>query len=304
VFLLLLIWNVRLADGNLAKAIEHISEMNLASFVLLLGAVILTTVITQAFEFEAIRLLEGYWGPGRVRTMLADRRCRRHLAKRSALRARQADLEDRAFPYARVEMLRSKLPREVVDIIEGEHTNNPVGSPSDEDQADADSVWFMDYATIEERRRHADLTLAQQQYPGDHLILPTRLGNTLRAYEEPLHGTSEIQLENRVRAVLHKLPSMMRGEHARVRSRLDLYCSLAVVFALSGLTAVAALASLGAQFSAVAAALAGTLTWLSYRAAIASAREYGRVLQAIVGFQASLPSADAPLPDEGDSGVM
>jgi hypothetical protein len=147
VFLLLLIWNVRTADGSLAKAIEHISEMNLASFVLLLGAVILTTVITQAFEFEAIRLLEGYWGPGRVRTILADRRCRRHLAKRNALRTRQADLEDRAFPYARVEMLRSKLPKEVVDIIEGEHTNNPVGSPSEEDQADADSVWFMDYAT-------------------------------------------------------------------------------------------------------------------------------------------------------------
>jgi hypothetical protein len=96
----------------------------------------------------------------------------------------------------------------------------------------------------------------------------------------------------------------MRAEHARVRSRLDLYCSLAVVFALSGLAGVAALAFLGAQFSAVAAALAGTLTWLSYRAAIASAREYGRVLQAIVGFQASLPSAAAPLADDGDSGVM
>jgi hypothetical protein len=46
--------------------------MSLAFLVLLLGAVVLTTVLTQAFEFEAIRSFEGYRGPSRTAKLLAD----------------------------------------------------------------------------------------------------------------------------------------------------------------------------------------------------------------------------------------
>lgn len=288
VFLMLVTWNIRIApNGDVSMALEHITEMNLASFALLFGAVILTTVVIQAFEFEAIRFLEGYWGPGRSQAAVAEWRCRRHLAKRNRLRARQAELERQAFPQARIEMLRSRVPKPVVDIIEGEETDNPIQSPSRQDQLEADSLWFMDYATPEERRRHADLALAQKQYPPDHLILPTRLGNTLRAYESRLPGSPGVDLENRVRAVLHQLPLTMRTEHAWFRSRLDLYCSIVVVLSLSGAAGMVVVGRHGPDCVAAVGVPAAILTWLSYRAAISSAREYGRVLKAIAGFQPS-----------------
>src|SRR6185437_10040384 len=63
---LLIAGSIRSAGGDFHAALTSIVSMNAASLILLTGAVILATTLTQAFEFEAIRLLEGYWGPGLV----------------------------------------------------------------------------------------------------------------------------------------------------------------------------------------------------------------------------------------------
>ena len=45
---------------DVSKTIHDITRINAASLALLVGGVVITTMLTQAFEFEAIRLLEGY----------------------------------------------------------------------------------------------------------------------------------------------------------------------------------------------------------------------------------------------------
>jgi hypothetical protein len=60
-----------------------------------------------------------------------------------------------------------------------------------------------------------------------------------------------------------------------------------IVFFISGLAGIALLASVDA-INAVAAASAGAaLSWLSYRAAVTSARAYGAFLTTLVQFELS-----------------
>jgi hypothetical protein len=136
-----------------------------------------------------------------------------------------------------------------------------------------------------ERRRIDALADGLKQYPlAAHLVQPTRLGNTLKAYEERVHLAGVGPLEGFVQRVFHELPATIQTQHDQFRPRLDLYCSLVYVFVVSGLTGVAVLATVdenAAQLVAVTGAITVVLTWLSYRAAIVSARGYGVLLETI-----------------------
>jgi hypothetical protein len=46
-------------DGSIEETFDSVAHMGAGPIALLVGAVVLTTVLTQAFEFEAIRVLEG-----------------------------------------------------------------------------------------------------------------------------------------------------------------------------------------------------------------------------------------------------
>jgi Metallo-beta-lactamase superfamily len=52
------------ADAVLTHASNAIADAGLGGVVLLMIIIVVATMVTQAFSFEAIRLLEGYWGPG------------------------------------------------------------------------------------------------------------------------------------------------------------------------------------------------------------------------------------------------
>src|SRR3954452_19887722 len=118
ILFILLVGSLRAAGGNVGEALSKLGNLSASSLLLLFIAVILTTVMTQAFQFEAIRLLEGYWGPGPASTAIADRRCRRHLAKRNALWNRIQSINDQAFERAISRMLASKdISLETVDLV-------------------------------------------------------------------------------------------------------------------------------------------------------------------------------------------
>ena len=296
VFLLVLIGAVRRTGGDVPDAIDVITSMSWQSLVLLIGAVILATILTQAFQFEAIRLLEGYWVPRGVRSALADALCLWHLWRRNRVRRRLKGVEERAFAHARREMLRVGLPRAVIDIFENEVVGRPdsVEDASEEDLQVADAFAWEEYAPTRERRRIDALKRALEQYPeADHLVRPTRLGNTLTAFEERVNDPSAGALEGFVQKVFDEMPLPLQSQHDEFRSRLDLYCTLVAVFVISGVIGVLAGvgAEHGARTMAVTAALTVVLTWLSYRAAIASARGYGSVLVTIAERSASRSQA-------------
>lgn len=68
-----------------SAARRRIGAFNVPDVVLIIVAIVVGTVFTQAFEFEAIRFLEGYWGPRRVVSFVADLRCRHHIKTRDRL---------------------------------------------------------------------------------------------------------------------------------------------------------------------------------------------------------------------------
>jgi hypothetical protein len=287
VLLALMFGTLETHDGDVQAALDGIVRMNLASFALLIAAVIVTTLLTQAFEFEAIRVLEGYWGTGRISSFLAEWRCRRHAGIRNKLTSALAEVDTRAFAVARQAMLDTPMSRDLIDILEAERHGASVAGATEADIARARAMPWEKFAKSADLRRKDDLEKALRAYPAtDRLIKPTRLGNTLRAYEEPILRESPGNLENYVRLSFHTLPSAMQTEHDQFRRRLDLYCSLVVTSLLTTLAGATILAVGGWKAScfglAVATALFG---WLSYRAAIASARGYGSVLETISEFR-------------------
>jgi hypothetical protein len=111
--------------------------------------------------------------------------------------------------------------------------------------------------------------------------MPTRLGNTLRAYEDRAHDPEEGRLEGLILRVYHRLPVSLQSEHDQYRSRLDLYCSLCFVLMLSAIAVVPSFLRLGWEYVTVTAGGLMIVATLSYRAAVASARGYGAAVEAI-----------------------
>jgi hypothetical protein len=282
VFLLLVIGEVRHNDGHLGDALSDIVSIEFPSLILLFATVIVVTTITQAFEFEAIRLLEGYWGPGRLRLALMEWMCRWQSWRRARLTRRYDAAARQAFDAAVPTMVSAEVPPDMIKIMRASAHRLPPPDASDEALEAARTYDWLDDVPASARRRLDALDSAMRRYPReDHRILPSLLGNTLRHHEESVHDRGIRDLETFVQQNFDRLPVSLQEEHDQFRARLDLYCSLVVVFAVTGLIGVALLAAFSLEHAAITAGSALALMWLSYRAAIASARPYGALLGVI-----------------------
>ena len=297
VFIFVLVGSLRHEDGDLSAAIGAIGAFDLGDIVLLVSAVVVTTMLTQAFQFEAIRLLEGYWGTWRPIVWLAEWRCRHQLDRRDRLLARANHAEERAVEAAQKEMLSDGIPPALVGTFLAIKLGGDFTTVSKPDLEAAAELEWTSLAPAHELRLMDALISAAAEYPeSDRLVLPTKLGNTLRAREEPLHDRSDGKLENLVHRIFDDVPVALQVEHDQFRSRLDLYCSLVLVFAVGGGIATILLAGYGTALVVTAAALTVVLSTLSYRAAIASARAYGDLLVTMTEVSETNEEKDLPAP--------
>ena len=114
-------------------------------------------------------------------------------------------------------------------------------------------------------------------------LLPTKLGNVLRAAEDSLPAVQGDELESFVLRRWDQTPRALQREHDEYRTRLDLYCMLVFIFFVLAILAPP-LMTRGSSY--VAATLATSFAYLvmafvSYGAAVASARGYSTALKAI-----------------------
>ena len=130
------------------------------------------------------------------------------------------------------------------------------------------------------RHRLVVLELVKDDYPKVLPILPTRLGNVMRAAEERVRLDDGQRLEGFMIRNLDRLPPTVADEFGVYRQRLDMYCAMIIVLA-----ALAMIAGVHLMFSAAVlfwqvVIPAGYLVaiWPSYHAAIASARGLGEAL--------------------------
>jgi hypothetical protein len=274
--------NLRTTRGDIDEAVGMLGSLSAIGLVLLVICIVLFTLLTQAFEFEAIRFFEGYWGHGRIATSLANLLSNLALKRRNSLAQKLQDKTDEAFALARQRMLRRNIDPTLVAAIEAERAGASTADFRSEDLVDAAKMDWRDFARPADVRSMEALERAVSRYPvKDRRVLPMKLGNALRAHEELVYVQTEGRLEGYVLRLFDKLPPSLQLEHDQYRNRLDLYCSLCVVLFAAALAATPVLEPAGLQVVVTSIAMSLGLLLLSYRAAVASAMRYGSILLTI-----------------------
>jgi hypothetical protein len=270
----------------ISQTFGELSRVRVGGALLLLAAVVILTMVTQAFAFESIRILEGYWGTNRVVEWVAARRCDHYRAVRERLERRYSALTADAWvgADAKIQSIQDNLierdqkpvftPNMIAALrasVLGKSTSIEL-TPDEKKRVDA-TDWKR-FAPPDLMRRRTNLDKRLEDFPKSDRVLPTRLGNVLRHFED---ATGRVEVEDVVQAVFDRLPRSLQTEHDEQRTRLDLYCSLLVVDLMAAAVAIARLVGhLSYQIgAAVTAAACGVVI---YRAAIASARAYGPLL--------------------------
>lgn len=271
---------------SVADAVLELTRKPLGVLVLLVSALVLCTLVTQAFEFEVIRLLEGYWGNSPIVRIPARLGVRLQGWRLHWLVDARDDLELGAFRSAGVLQRIPAEKRYIFELLEHrlEHGSDlPVkGWRARRRLSEAKKYDWEVFASAELLRRLDAVTSRMDEFPAENRLLPTKLGNCLRATEDRL-SLGEADLEGLVMRKWEDMPGALRKEHNDHRTRLDMYCMLVFVFLVLAV-AGPALISRGESNRWVTVGLAcgyAGLAWISYEAAIASARGYATVLRAV-----------------------
>jgi hypothetical protein len=230
-------------------AARAISGLRVGDVALLVVAALALGLFTHPLQFAVVRLLEGYWGTGRLARELAVRRIRRHRE-----RAREL-FRIGGGQAARLQAVRDSDP-ELLDL--------PAGDALMPGAVDAQ-----------------EFGLASDGYPRDDgRILPTRLGNMLRRYEDlagSQYGLNAIAIAPHITLVA----ATEHTEYLRaMREQLDLAVRLCTLSLLATVIAVAFLITDGAWL--LVALLPYALAYAAYRGAVIAAFHQGSALATVI----------------------
>jgi hypothetical protein len=277
------------------EALSHtfatMGRASIGGLILLTIIIVVLTMLTQAFSFEAIRVMEGYWGTNRLVERFAAWKCKRHRRRFDRYTTRRAAVRQAAWDNVAERLSRAQPatasrgrrpayhPKVIIaigDRVMGTVSGVRVSAAQRETASRYE--WESD-APADDLRRQLNLDMKLDDYPeDDQHIMPTHLGNVLRKFED---DTNQERVESFIEKVYESLPFSMQLSHDEQRARLDLYCSMVFVLALTAFVAVLRFGGLHWTYSAAAVSVCGAGAWVAYRAAIASARYYGSLLVGI-----------------------
>lgn len=190
-------------NRSVDKAVIQLVNKPLGLLILLLFAIILTTIVTQAFEFEVIRILEGYWGDNVIArglsfvfTMYQRRKVQQLLKQRKELRLK-------AFHKARLLERGIVTPdkRYIVDLINAKLTGHEMsigGWRAKKKIQEAEDYPWRQFAPASLAGSLDSVETRIDEYPKGSRLLPTKLGNVLRAIEDTISTASGTDLERYV----------------------------------------------------------------------------------------------------------
>jgi hypothetical protein len=295
---------------NIALAVKDLAAKPLGILIILAFSLILATVVTQAFEFEFIRFLEGYFDSanGFIQAIMSIR-IRRHVCKRQRLAAKLRKANRMACHAALPEMRKfpkydkSLIDQLLEDLSGGEDRGGQREARAETAVAQANKSFanWKQQAPPAAQYRIDSTTAKFRSYPEENRVLPTRLGNVLRAAEDQIDLGESENLEGYVLRHYEEISSALKSQHDDYRARLDMYCCLVLVFvALLGASAITLIGVHPFWGMAIAIATYGFMSFISYQAAIASAHAYGLILQEIPNY---LSREDAASDQDGPSAL-
>jgi hypothetical protein len=264
---------------KIALAVKQLAGKPLGTLIILIFALILATIVTQAFEFEVIQLLEGYLDSARrpVQGFMATR-VRRHSGKRLTLECKFQAMQKGALLQA-FKAMREQPGYDLAVLDALREKVEALAVPTDEVLEEADELMWRDHLPADTVYRIDCLDARVRSYPEKSRVMPTRLGNVLRAVEDKVELGPGEALEGFVIRHYDELPHAVRKEHGDYRNRLDMYCSLVLVYFVLAAISVVLLYRINPVWGiAIAVSLYGLMSYVAYEAAIASARGYGVAL--------------------------
>jgi hypothetical protein len=119
---------------DIPRAVQDLATKPWGVIIILLFELVLTTMVTQAFSFASIRVLEGYWTPNRVVEPFLRRRVTRRVGLWKRLEARVQSLDQELFESARVRLLKEE-DRNHVDVWEAQVYRIPKAQRRQQDKA-------------------------------------------------------------------------------------------------------------------------------------------------------------------------
>jgi hypothetical protein len=272
----------RAKSTNIANAAVALTKNPLGVLVIMIPLLIVATIVTQAFSFEAIRTLEGYWRrrglPSFARTLMI----RMHLCRKGAVTRRLHKAYSKALAAAENQIIEGGTSKIVFKALRSNLLDKKpirLSSKKSKELDDLDLTWRSSCKAWHLARIDR-LLEAKEAYPTDSRILPTKLGNLMRATEDRLQNTGG-NLESFVFERYDAAPRPVQLQHDQYRNRLEMYGVLVFVSAaLVAFTPVVLLRS-GIGLTPVAFISGGfaALSVASYLAAIASASGYCAALR-------------------------
>ncbi|MFC0112283.1 hypothetical protein [Kibdelosporangium aridum] len=269
--LFLVLWTYLLIKGdawhgepNLKALGVRLTEWSIPQVAWLLLATFVLALFVHPLQFATVQLLEGYWGSSRLAL--------------GAMRLRVAHHRKRAQRLAdRVD--------ELDVLIEESFESHPAYSEDLDEETYHQLVdEYLDSDSANHLLAHLvardALQASHERYPVGRRIMPTRLGNTLRRYEDVAgvqYGLEAITTAPHFSLVI---PEPHLAYLRDSRQLLDTTVRLCFVSLLATLITFAALLTDGLWL--LVTLVPYGLAYLAYRAAIAAADEYGTAVSTII----------------------
>jgi hypothetical protein len=267
---------------GLARAATSLTKDPATVLILAVPVLVISTLITQAFSFEAIQTLEGYWRRPVVTSLVRNPMIRWHVYRKTWLRTRRKKACARAFANARPLLLDAKVPHPIVDALEASALGADLPTLAPEYVDRFNRMSWRSRCNAWELARVDYLLNAEESYPPQSSrILPTRLGNLIRATEDRLKNVVDQDLEGFVLQQRVNVSSRVQQQHDQFRARLEMYCILVFVSGLLAAVTPGLLIGRSIRIWEIYAILGGfaAVSFSSYQAAIASARGYCAALK-------------------------
>jgi hypothetical protein len=269
-------------SANILTATRALTSDPVRVLVLMIPLLVIATVITQAFSFEAIRTLEGYWRRRGLASIARTLMIWRHVRRKELIERRRTRAIETAFYVAEPRMLREGISFAMVSALKAQAFDlDVVDNLSTEEATEVQQIEWQKWCEAWRVAKMDHLTNEKSRYPADsYRILPTKLGNLIRATEDQLTKTED-DLQG---FALRRYPGasrLVQKEHDQYRNRLEMYCILVFVSASLLILAPLILFKSGINIAdiAIIAGSFAALSEASYLAAIASAAGYCQALK-------------------------